>query len=141
MSHNSNMNERLKSVFSCIVHGEPDLKVKAKDNTASLKDRLISINLTQRDITPTDMDSIRYQKNLPLPTSTITKRFLPTMTIRNIKNMITRLIRIPASKQQLYLLQSVKNEEDRDLLVMDINDELRDLKFYGIHDGDEILIL
>jgi hypothetical protein len=125
----------------CQIHGEPDIQIKTKAANTSLKDRLITITLTQRGDIPTDFENTKYKQNLPSTESSITKRFLLTMTIRNVKNMISRLIKIPASKQQLYLLQSIQGEKDRDLLVMDINDELRDLKFYGINDGDEILIL
>lgn len=83
--------------------------------------------------------SAHFQKDLPETTSSTSKRFLPTMTIRNVKNMIQRLLKIPAMKQQLFLLQSVQ-QEGRDLISMDINDELRDLKFYSINDGDEIIV-
>ncbi len=62
------------------------------------------------------------------------------MTIRNLKNMIQRLLKIPAARQQLILLQPI-DLEDRDLITMDINDNLRDLKFYNINDGDEIVVL
>ena len=64
------------------------------------------------------------------------------MTIRNVKHMIQKLLKIPAAKQQLILLQSIDNENnDRDLMIMDITDDLRDLKFYGINNGDELLVL
>lgn len=64
------------------------------------------------------------------------------MTIRNVKHMIQKLLKIPAAKQQLILLQPIDNENnDRDLMIMDITDDLRDLKFYGINNGDELLVL
>lgn len=93
-------------------------------------------------MTRDDLLSVQWITDLSAPThNSISKRFLPTMTIRNLKNMIQRLLKIPAIKQQLFLLQSVEKGEDRDIISMDINDELRDLKFYSISDGDEITIL
>lgn len=93
-------------------------------------------------MTRDDILSVQWTTDLSTPThNSISKRFLPTMTIRNLKNMIQRLLKIPAIKQQLFLLQSVEKGEDRDIISMDINDELRDLKFYSISDGDEITIL
>ena len=63
------------------------------------------------------------------------------MTVRNMKNMIQRLMKIPATDQHLFLLQTIAGDSERDLIVMDVEDDLRDLKFYGISDGDEILIV
>ncbi len=105
-----------------------------------MKDRLINIVLTQRNISSEELLSIQTKTDLPEATNTVSKRFLPTMTIRNVKNMIQRLLKMPASKQQLILLQPI-DMEDRDLIAMDINDNLRDLKFYSINDGDEIVVL
>lgn len=108
---------------------------------SALKNRLIQINITQRDIEAEALLSACFQKDLPETKSSISKRFLPTMTIRNVKNMIQRLLKIPATKQQLFLLQTIEEHDDRDLISMDMNDDLRDLKFYSIKDGDEIVVL
>lgn len=112
---------------------------QTKEASSTLKDRLINITLTIRDSIPPE--DVRYHKDLPAIQKSISKKFLRTMTIRNVKNMIQRLLKIPFSNQQLFLLQTVTEKEDeRDLMIMDITDDLRDLKFYGINDGDEILI-
>lgn len=64
------------------------------------------------------------------------------MTIRNVKHMIQKLLKIPAAKQQLVLLQFMEdNNNERDVMIMDITDDLRDLKFYGINSGDELLVI
>lgn len=124
----------------CKIHGEPNLQEKSKEASVALKDRLFNIVLTQRSINPNDLLSIQFKKDLPELTNSVSKRFLPTMTIRNLKNMIQRLLKVPAARQQLILLQPI-DLEDRDLITMDINDNLRDLKFYNINDGDEIVVL
>lgn len=59
------------------------------------------------------------------------------MTIRNVKHMIQKLFKIAAAQQQLYLLQ----KEEDEVRVMDISDDLRDLKFYGIKENDEIVVV
>lgn len=85
---------------------------------------------------------ITQKADLPSTCTSISKKFLRTMTIRNVKHMIQKLLKIPAAKQQLILLQPIDNENnDRDLMIMDITDDLRDLKFYGINNGDELLVL
>ena len=58
------------------------------------------------------------------------------MLIRNLRNIIQKLFRIPASCQRLYLLQYAPSGE---LMIMDLDDELRDLRFYSIEQGDEIV--
>ncbi|RCI07047.1 hypothetical protein CU098_013582 [Rhizopus stolonifer] len=127
----------------CAQHGEPDLGIQTKESSSALKDRLINVQLTTRESIPSMHDFLaqRHQADLPLLISSTQKKFLKTMTIRNVKHMIQRLLKIPASNQHLYLLQPISGESDRDLMVMDIEDDLRDLKFYGINDGDEILVL
>ncbi|CAO3652307.1 unnamed protein product [Mucor hiemalis] len=124
----------------CKIHGEPNLQENSREASVALKDRLFNIVLTQRTISSDDLLSIQYKKDLPELNASVSKRFLPTMTIRNLKNMIQRLLKIPAARQQLILLQPI-DLEDRDLITMDINDNLRDLKFYNINDGDEIVVL
>ncbi|GAA5814954.1 hypothetical protein MFLAVUS_011488 [Mucor flavus] len=124
----------------CKIHGEPNLQSKSADSQSSLKNRLITIHIRQREIGSEELLSTRYEKDLPTVISSVSKRFLPTMTIRNVKNMIQRLLKIPATKQQLFLLQTIQHDNG-DLISMDMNDDLRDLKFYSINDGDEILVL
>lgn len=129
-----------------IEHGEPDLQVQIKEKSTALKDRLINVTLTIRDtasLTEEALLSLKFKKELPGITKSISKKFLRTMTIRNVRHMIQRLLKIPAARQHLFLLQSIamENAEERDLIVMDITDDLRDLKFYAINDGDEILVI
>ncbi|KAI8387323.1 hypothetical protein BD560DRAFT_382107 [Blakeslea trispora] len=127
----------------CSKHGEPDLGMQLKESSTALKDRLIDITLTTREIasSASDLVSLKHQSELPPLISSLQKKFLKTMTVRNMKNMIQRLMKIPAANQHLLLIQSITGENERDLIVMDVEDDLRDLKFYGISDGDEILIV
>jgi hypothetical protein len=60
------------------------------------------------------------------------------MTIRSIKHLIQKLLKIPASKQALYLTQIIEGDS---LMIMDISDDLRDLKYYGMKQGDEIIVV
>ncbi|KAI9472262.1 MAG: hypothetical protein EXX96DRAFT_642823 [Benjaminiella poitrasii] len=126
----------------CTRHGQPDLESQTKESSIALKDRLITLTFTQREhVVQADLTTIVFQKDLPVITKSITKKFLPTLTVRNMKHIIQRLLKIPAAKQALFLLQPILNNNDRDLMVIDITDDLRDLKFYGINDKDEILVL
>lgn len=60
------------------------------------------------------------------------------MTIRSIKHLIQKLLKIPASKQTLYLTQIIEGDS---LMIMDISDDLRDLKYYGMKQEDEIIVV
>jgi hypothetical protein len=123
--------------MSCLEHGEPDLQAQVQKTSTVLNDRLISVTISLRDLNQIDLISIDKKEKLPFATKSISKRFLPTMSIRNIKHLIQKLLKIPATKQKLYLLQSIDNER---IMVMDISDDLRDLKYYGINQQDEILV-
>ncbi|KAG0748493.1 hypothetical protein G6F62_001211 [Rhizopus arrhizus] len=123
--------------FVIVKHGEPDLQAQVQKTSTVLNDRLISVTISLRDLNQIDLISIDKKEKLPFATKSISKRFLPTMSIRNIKHLIQKLLKIPATKQKLYLLQSIDNGR---IMVMDISDDLRDLKYYGINQQDEILV-
>ncbi|GAN02016.1 tubulin-specific chaperone E [Mucor ambiguus] len=127
----------------CAEHGQPDLQSAISHTSTALKDRLISITLSTRNIASVDeIMLITQKKDLPPTCTSISKKFLRTMTIRNVKHMIQKLLKIPAAKQQLLLLQPMEeNNSERDIMIMDITDDLRDLKFYGINSGDELLVI
>ncbi|KAI9264302.1 hypothetical protein BDA99DRAFT_508948 [Phascolomyces articulosus] len=117
----------------CDAHGEPELSTKSEK--ATLSDRLIGVTLTHRSDLPMDA---RSKSELGEPIKTIEKRLLRTMLIRNLRNIVQKLFRIPASRQQLYLLQHSPTGE---LMIMDLGDELRDLRFYSVEQGDEIVAI
>lgn len=127
----------------CAEHGQPDLLSSISHTSTALKDRLINITLSTRNVASVDeIMSITQKKDLPPTCTSISKKFLRTMTIRNVKHMIQKLLKIPAAKQQLVLLQFMEdNNNERDVMIMDITDDLRDLKFYGINSGDELLVI
>ncbi|KAG2220549.1 hypothetical protein INT45_004155 [Circinella minor] len=115
----------------CDAHGEPELSTKSEK--ATLSNRLIGVTLTHRSSLPLETKS---KIELEDPIKTVDKRLLATMLIRNLRNIIQKLFRIPASRQRLYLLQYAPSGE---LMIMDLDDELRDLRFYSIEQGDEIV--
>ncbi|KAI9282280.1 hypothetical protein BY458DRAFT_583583 [Sporodiniella umbellata] len=121
----------------CEKHGEPDLLAHTQKATSALNDRLVEITITLRNSSDSGILGIKKKDKLPTATKTVSKRFLPTMSVRNIKHLIQKLLKVPATKQKLYLLQLV-NEEN--IMIMDMSDDLRDLKFYEIKQGDEILV-
>ncbi|KAI8145852.1 hypothetical protein BJV82DRAFT_602482 [Fennellomyces sp. T-0311] len=116
----------------CDVHGEPNLGEKT-EKAATLNDRLIGVIITHRPALPLNAKS---KAELGEPIKSVEKRLLATMLIRNLRNIVQKLFRIPASRQRLYLLQHAPSGE---LMAMDLNDELRDLRFYGVVQGDEIV--
>ncbi|ORY99979.1 hypothetical protein BCR43DRAFT_484660 [Syncephalastrum racemosum] len=119
----------------CTKHGEPDLSANSKEkSSATLNDRLIEITLSLRP--RVDVGELTDPSQLPKATKTMARRLLGTMLVRNLRHIIRKLFNIPASQQQLYLLQ---HSETRHVL-MDITDDLRDLRFYGIASGDEVII-
>ncbi|CAO3703797.1 unnamed protein product [Rhizopus stolonifer] len=122
----------------CQKHGEPDLQAHVQKGSTVLNDRLIGITISLRGSDDSNILAIDKKERLSPATKTISKRFLPTMSIRNIKHMIQRLLKIPAAKQKLYLLQSIG--EEGNIMIMDISDDLRDLKYYEIKQEDEILV-
>ena len=78
-----------------LEHGEPDLGMQLKESSTALKDRLIDITLTTREIasSASDLVSLKHQSELPPLISSLQKKFLKTMTVRNMKNMIQRLMK------------------------------------------------
>lgn len=95
---------------------------------------LLEITLSLRP--RVDIEELTDPSQLPQATKTITRRLLGTLLVRNLRHIIRKLFNIPASRQQLYVLQ---RSEARHVL-MDITDDLRDLRFYGIGSGDEVII-
>ncbi|KAI8060555.1 hypothetical protein BC940DRAFT_350534 [Gongronella butleri] len=116
----------------CRVHGEPDLVTQgASKSGAALNQRLVSITLCSiPGVTAADL---QQDNVLDRATKTVTKRVLVTMTVRSLRSIIQKLFGISAAQQELYVIQQG--------MVMDLNDELRDLKFYGIAQGDAVYIL
>ncbi|CAO3608649.1 unnamed protein product [Cunninghamella blakesleeana] len=122
----------------CQVHGEPDLDI-GKNNlkaASTLNDRLLNITLSHL---PFDSEQALFdhQDNLSSPIKSIKKRVLATMVVRSLRNIIQKLFNIPAPRQHLYILQNVSGKQ----LLMDITDDLRDLKFYEVKNDDHIIIL
>ncbi|CAO3577068.1 unnamed protein product [Absidia cylindrospora] len=136
----------------CRVHGEPDIgqgkNPVGMTTTTTLNQRLMTITLSHLPLTSEQDLFQRHQNNdLPPPTYTLTKRVLATMIVRSLRHVIQKLFGIPASQQHLYLLQQqLPSSQDHDqhqpsTVIMDISDDLRDLKYYSIAQGDQIVVL
>ncbi|KAF7731007.1 hypothetical protein EC973_001053 [Apophysomyces ossiformis] len=119
----------------CQLHGEPNLDEKIKN--ATLKDRLMGVTLSLREGNADTLMAIKQADDLPAVIKTAEKKFLATMLIRNLRHIIQKLFRVPAHQQQLFLIQP----HGSGILVMDLSDDLRDLKFYCVSPGDEIVVL
>ncbi|KAL0091755.1 hypothetical protein J3Q64DRAFT_1725187 [Phycomyces blakesleeanus] len=125
----------------CEIHGEPDLggKAFADGFGKKLKDRLVGVKFSRYSISSEELLAITDQKVLPAPVKSIEKRVLLTMLVRNARRVIQKLLQIPAERQSIFLLHN--DYDGKGAMVMDISDDMRDLKFYGISEGDEIIVL
>ncbi|CAG8521457.1 5927_t:CDS:10 [Dentiscutata erythropus] len=114
----------------CELHGTPfvdEISMKATSNV--LRDRLLALTITSRPSLEQD------------PIKKISKKLLGTMEIRNLKNLLQKLFGIPASRQQLFAVTNYQTEKGTTVLKMEMNDDLRQLSYYDISSGDEIVIL
>ncbi|KAI8083086.1 uncharacterized protein BX664DRAFT_339788 [Halteromyces radiatus] len=126
----------------CRVHGEPDFGQNKQNigmvTSTTLNQRLMTITLSHL---PLDSEQALYQhhsaNDLPPPKQSVDKRVLATMLVRSLRHLIQKLFGIPASRQHLFLIQ----QQQHSTIIMDMTDDLRDLKFYSITQGDQIIIL
>ncbi|CAG8438835.1 8592_t:CDS:10 [Ambispora gerdemannii] len=131
MNEIENQHPRFREL--CDIHGTPDPDDSSlRASSSALKDRLLTLTITSRS-------ALDQQ-----PTKKISKKLLGTMTIRNLKNLLQKLFGIPASHQKLFYLaksqvQSVPGENMAS--AVEINDDLRQLSYYDIVSGDEIVII
>ncbi|CAO3616259.1 unnamed protein product [Cunninghamella echinulata] len=122
----------------CKVHGEPDLNLgkNSLKTTSTLNERLLNITLSHLSF-DTEQELFEHQHNLPPPIKSVNKRVLATMIVRSLRHVIQKLFTIPAARQHLYILQDISGEK----ILMDITDDLRDLKFYEVKNNDHIIVL
>ncbi|CAG8480640.1 10838_t:CDS:10 [Acaulospora morrowiae] len=115
----------------CEIHGTPvadEISVIATSNI--LKDRLLALTITYRP-------SLEGE-----PIKKVSKKLLGTMEIRNLKNLLQKLFGIPASRQNLYGISNRQHGSDnKEMSKVEINDDLRQLSYYDVSSGDEIIIL
>ncbi|OZJ06832.1 hypothetical protein BZG36_00065 [Bifiguratus adelaidae] len=106
----------------CEQHGMPDLQLSAPKDMAVLGNRLIAVNLERRMA----LDAS--------PDTRIQKRILPTLTVRNTRNLVVRLLKLnPTIPTQLFLVHADTIEP--------LDDELKDLRWYDVQEGDTIVCL
>ncbi|KAF9280409.1 hypothetical protein BGZ68_007251 [Mortierella alpina] len=113
----------------CEVHGRPDTSDESRKATSDmLKDRLISITFVSKDRMDGDA-KVKVQKNV-----------LGTMTVKNLKNLAQKLVRIPAIRQEMIFLTNDPDYEDVKVTVP-LADDMRQISYYDVKDGEEIIIL
>ncbi|KAF9425173.1 hypothetical protein BGZ94_007774 [Podila epigama] len=112
----------------CQLHGPPDVSEESRKATSDvLKDRLVAVTL-----------ATKVGKNGP-PQTTIQRNVLGTMTVKNLKNLIQKLFKIPAMRQELSF-EIVDPDYDDKKITVELKDDMRQLSYYDIHDGVEIMI-
>ncbi|CAO3574184.1 unnamed protein product [Mortierella alpina] len=113
----------------CEVHGRPDTSDESRKATSDmLKDRLISITFVSKDLV-NGPAKIKVQKNV-----------LGTMTVKNLKNLAQKLVRVPAIRQEMVFLTNDPDYDDVKVKVP-LADDMRQISYYDVKDGEEIIIL
>ncbi|KAJ3283835.1 hypothetical protein HK104_010196 [Borealophlyctis nickersoniae] len=97
------------------LHGEPSVAPASITSTA-LKDRLLTLSLSCPSKNKTGL-----QKRLP-----------PNMTVRTVKATVGRLFGVKGG-----ILLKVKTKNGK---VVELDDEMKDLDWYGIEGGDELVV-
>ncbi|KAF9369276.1 hypothetical protein CPB97_003725 [Podila verticillata] len=113
----------------CQVHGAPDVSDESRKATSDmLKDRLIAITF----VTKEKVDGP--------PKTKIQRNVLGTMTVKNLKNLVQKLVKIPAMRQELSFVIPDPDYADKTITVR-LKDDMRQISFYEIQDGVEIIIM
>ncbi|CAI2166690.1 14465_t:CDS:10 [Funneliformis geosporum] len=114
----------------CEIHGTPIADdISQKSSSSILKDRLLALTISYRTGLKDD------------PIKKLSKKLLGTMEIRNLKNLIQKLFGIPSSQQKLYAVTSFQEEQGTTILKLEMDDDLRQLSYYDLLSGDEIIVL
>ncbi|KAK9710400.1 hypothetical protein K7432_008436, partial [Basidiobolus ranarum] len=122
-----NIHPRFKEL--CQIHGAPVVAKKLSTDSNKLKDRLIAITITKRASKDAE------------PTKTIKKKVLGNMTIRSLKNLLQKLLQIPANQQELYRRSRIDSGSEVQIVDYEMNDDLREIDYYGVEAGEEIVAL
>ncbi|KAG0025293.1 hypothetical protein BGZ81_007254 [Podila clonocystis] len=113
----------------CQVYGAPDVSDESRKATSDmLKDRLIAITFVTKD------------KATGPPKTKIQRNVLGTMTVKNLKNMVQKLVKIPAMRQDLSFVIPDPDYADKTINVR-LKDDMRQISFYEVQDGVEIIVL
>ncbi|ORX49539.1 RNI-like protein [Hesseltinella vesiculosa] len=118
----------------CKVHGDPVIPMTGTNDkpSAKLNDRLLTITLAHLPL-PSEQALQEHIENLPVPIKTLSKRVLATMTVRSLRNLLQKLFQIPSTRLQMFLIQQG--------MVIPLDDDLRDLKYYGLVPDDTLYLL
>ncbi|RKP06340.1 hypothetical protein THASP1DRAFT_31841 [Thamnocephalis sphaerospora] len=66
-------------------------------------------------------------------------RILGTSTIRSLKNILQRSLRVPAHKQELYCVTKASDKDE--LLWIPMDHDLREVNYYNVQRGDELAVV
>ncbi|ORX80350.1 RNI-like protein [Basidiobolus meristosporus CBS 931.73] len=113
----------------CQLHGAPVAAKNPLNDSNKLKDRLLAITITKREHKDAE------------PIKTVKKKLLGTMTIRSLKSLLQKLLQVPANQQMLYRRYLNGAEGQAQILDYPMDDDLREINYYGLESGEEILVL
>jgi hypothetical protein len=99
---------------------------------------IADVKLCHRSGSADQMLQVQAVEELPASVKLVEKRLLGTMSIRTLQNIIQKLFQIPSSYQRLFLVQT---SQQGSVTVQEIDDVLRELKYYDLQSGDEISIV
>ncbi|GJJ72151.1 tubulin-specific chaperone E [Entomortierella parvispora] len=113
----------------CEVHGRPDVSDESRKATSDiLKDRLLAITLVSKD-------------NVDGPVkNTVQRNILGTMTVKNLKNLAQKLLKIPSLRQEIVFLTNDLDYVDVKVTVK-LADDLREISYYDVTDGVELIVM
>ncbi|KAF9971075.1 hypothetical protein BGZ73_006018 [Actinomortierella ambigua] len=111
----------------CEIHGAPDTSEETrKAQSEVLADRLMNMKI-----------HVRETEDGPTKV-TLERKVLETMTVRSLKNLVQKLAKLPALRQQLCFWVPSPIKADAMVKVV-LADDLRMLSYYDVKDGLEIV--
>ncbi|KAG0235222.1 hypothetical protein BGW42_005686 [Actinomortierella wolfii] len=111
----------------CEIHGAPDTSEETrKAQSEVLKDRLMNVKIQVRD---TAEGATKM---------TLERKVLGTMTVRNLKNLVQKLSKLPALRQEICFWVPDPTKEGRQVKVV-LADDLRMLSYYDVREGLEMV--
>ncbi|KAI9592480.1 hypothetical protein BDF19DRAFT_425294 [Syncephalis fuscata] len=130
MVNNKSKDEERTRYFSrykalCKIHGPPN-ENQAPAPT-KLQDRLLQVTISLRH--SHDGDSIK----------TINQRLLGSSLVRNLKNILQRLLGVAAHRQKIYRL--TKAADGDNTLWVELDNDLREVKFFQVQSGDTLVVI
>ncbi|KAG0267327.1 hypothetical protein DFQ27_008887 [Actinomortierella ambigua] len=111
----------------CEIHGAPDTSEETrKAQSEMLKDRLMTLKIAVRE---TEGGATKM---------TLERKLLETMTVRSLKNLVQKLAKLPALRQEICFWVPSPIKEGQMVKVV-LADDLRMLSYYDVKDGQEMI--